>query len=125
MYKELHGPTRATTERLSDKRYAVAGNRAYALGTADGGFPPLGTQISGEMGGVWAHPIKLLTGYWFAVDGQWLPPARRFTSGAGYIQMLMPAFAGLEITRLEFAPDDLPVVLIALTLRNIGSEQRR
>jgi len=99
----LSGPTRSTTERLGDKRYAVAGERAYAIGTADGGFPALGTQIAGEMGGVWAPPIKLLTGYWFDLDGAWLPPARRFMSGAGYIQLDLPQLDGLEITRLEFS----------------------
>jgi glycogen debranching enzyme len=125
MDQGLREPSRSTSERLSEKRYVAAGERAYVMGTADGGFPPLGTQISGEMGGVWAHPIKLLTGYWFAVDGTWLPPARRFTSGAGYIQMTLPRFAGLEITRLEFSPDDLPAVLIALTLRNTGPGSRR
>jgi hypothetical protein len=107
MDQGLREPSRSTSERLSEKRYVAAGERAYVMGTADGGFPPLGTQISGEMGGVWAHPIKLLTGYWFAVDGTWLPPARRFTSGAGYIQMTLPRFAGLEITRtttVEAAP---------------------
>jgi glycogen debranching enzyme len=110
---------------LGDKRYAVAGDRAYAMGTADGGFPPLGTQIAGEMGGVWAPPIKLLTGYWFALDGAWLPPARRFTSGTGYIQIDLPQFDGLDITRLEFSPDNLPVLLVALTLRNGGDQPRR
>src|SRR4051812_44581096 len=124
MHHELRGPTRSSSERLKEKRYVAAGECAYVMGTADGGFPPLGTQIKGEMGGVWAHPIKLLSGYWFAVDGVWLPPARRFTSGAGYIEMTLPAFAGLDITRHEFVPDELPVVLIALTLRNLGAEQR-
>jgi hypothetical protein len=121
----LSGPTRSTTERLGDKRYALAGDRAYVMGTADGGFAPLGTQITGEMGGVWAHPIKLLTGYWFALDGEWLPPARRFTSGTGYIQIELPQFDGLDITRLEFSPDGLPELLVALTLRNGGDQPRR
>src|SRR5438128_866011 len=112
MRENLGGPTRSTSARLDEKRYVAAGERAHVMGTADGGFPPLGTQIKGEMGGVWALPIKLLTGYWFAIDGAWLPPARCFTSGAGYVQMALPPFDGLEITRLEFCPDDLPVVLI-------------
>jgi hypothetical protein len=124
MDRELREPSRSTCERLNEKRYVAAGERAYVMGTADGGFPPLGTQIKGEMGGVWAHPIKLLTGYWFAIDGAWLPPARCFTSGTGYIQTTLPPFAGLEISRLEFAPDDLPALLIALTLRNTGPGSR-
>jgi hypothetical protein len=69
--------------------------------------------------------IKLLAGYWFAVDGEWLPPAQRFISGTGYIHMTLPSFAGIDITRLEFVPDEPPVVLIALTLRNSGARGHR
>jgi len=64
------------------------------------------------------HPIKLLDGYWFALDDQWIPQASSFTTGTGYVQMQFPTTAGLEVTRTEFAPDDSPVTLVGLTLRN-------
>jgi glycogen debranching enzyme len=115
---ESDTPIRSATEDLGDKRYVAAGDRAYVIGTADGGFPAMGWHIRGEMGGVWAHPIKLLDGFWFAVDGQWLPPAERFTSGAGYVQMEYPSVDGLHVTRTEFAPDDTGAVLVGLTVRN-------
>ncbi|HET6658414.1 MAG TPA: glycogen debranching protein, partial [Rubrobacter sp.] len=67
------GPTRPTTDLLNQKRYVAAGDRAYVIGSEDGRFPPMGWHIRGEMGGVWAHPIKLLDGYWFALDDQWIP----------------------------------------------------
>jgi hypothetical protein len=118
------GPTRSTTEDLARKRYAAAGERAYVIGMLDGSFPPIGTRIRGEMGGVWTQPIKLLTGYWFAFDGSWLPAATRFTSGAGYVQLHFADQDGLAITRTEFAPDDLPAVIIALTLRNAAADDR-
>jgi glycogen debranching enzyme len=121
----LNGPMRSTSERLAQKRYVASGDRAYIMGTTDGDFPPLGTQISGEMGGVWAHPIKLLVGYWFSVNGAWLLPAQRFTSGAGYVQFEFMPISGLVITRTEFAPDGLPVVLVALTLRNSAQTPRQ
>jgi glycogen debranching enzyme len=54
-----------------------------------------------------------------------MPPAQRFTSGTGYIYMDLPQVAGLDIARLEFSPDDLPVLLVALTLRNGGDQLRR
>jgi glycogen debranching enzyme len=76
------------------------------------------------MGGVWAHPIKLLDGYWFALDDQWIPQASSFTTGAGYVQMQFPTSAGLEVTRTEFAPNNSPVALVGLTLRNPGSTNR-
>jgi hypothetical protein len=118
------GPARSTTDMLHQKRYVAAGDRAYVIGSEDGRFPPMGWHIRGEMGGVWAHPIKLLDGYWFAIDDQWIPQASQFTTGAGYVQMQFPTTAGLEITRTEFAPDDSPVVLVGLTLRNPDSTSR-
>jgi len=67
------GPKRSTATDLGDKRYVAAGDKAYVIGSEDGRFPPMGWHIRGEMGGVWAHPIKLLDGYWFGLDGQWIP----------------------------------------------------
>jgi glycogen debranching enzyme len=84
----------------------------------------MGWHIRGEMGGVWAHPIKLLDGYWFALDDQWIPQASSFTTGAGYVQMQFPTTAGLEVTRTEFAPDNSPVTLVGLTLRNPAGTDR-
>lgn len=118
------GPTRSTMDKLAQKRYVAAGDRAYVIGSEDGRFPPMGWHIRGEMGGVWAHPIKLLDGYWFALDDQWIPQASRFTTGAGYVQMQFPTTAGLKVTRTEFAPDDSPVTLVGLTLRNPESTDR-
>ena len=83
--------TRSAELDLALKRYAAAGMRAYVVGSMDGNFPPMGWHIPGEMGGVWAHPIKLLDGYWFALNGTWLPAAQRFTSGPGYVEMQIPS----------------------------------
>jgi glycogen debranching enzyme len=118
------GPLRGTTDRLGEKRYVAAGDRAYVVGTLDGRFPPLGWHISGAMGGIWAPPLRLFAGYEFAVDGVPLPPAARFQSGAGYVQMELPPLDGLIVTRTEFAPDGLPVLLVGLTLTNSGPAPR-
>jgi glycogen debranching enzyme len=118
------GPTRSTTQKLDQKRYVAAGDRAYVIGSEDGRFPPMGWHIRGEMGGVWAHPIKLLDGYWFALDDQWIPKASKFTSGAGYTQMQFPTTDGLNVTRTEFSPDGSPVVLVGLTLQNPNSASK-
>src|SRR5215210_4723857 len=75
------GGSTFTLTGLSAKRYVAAGDRAYVIGAEDGAFPPMGWHIRGEMGGVWAHPIKLLDGYWFALDGAWLPVAAEYTTG--------------------------------------------
>ena len=72
------------TDRLSERRYIAAGDRAYVIGVADGSFPAMGWHIKGEMGGLWSPPIKLLDGYWFSVDGQPLGAATRFTTSFGH-----------------------------------------
>jgi hypothetical protein len=119
------GSARSTTENLAQKRYVVAGDHTYAIGMLDGSFPPIGTRIRGEMGGVWAQPIKLLSGYWFALNGEWLPAATCFISGAGYVQMQFPMLDGIQITRTEFAPDGLAALLVGLTLQNTAPHDQR
>ena len=81
---EAATPTLSTGDRLQDRRYVAAGQRAYVVGFEDGRFYAQGWHISGEMGGVWSQPLKLVDGVWFGVDGQWLAPATRFTSAWGY-----------------------------------------
>ncbi|WP_301239344.1 hypothetical protein [Polycladomyces subterraneus] len=114
--------TRSTTEKLALKRYVAAGDRSYVIGSEDGNFPPMGWHIRGEMGGVWTHPIKLLDGYWFGVDGQWLQSAERYTTEPGSVRMDYPVARGVKVTRTEFAPDGLPVVMVGLTVRNVSRE---
>jgi hypothetical protein len=119
------GPTLSTTDMLGQKRYVAAGDRAYVIGAEDGRFPPMGWHIRGEMGGVWAHPIKLLDGYWFALNGTWVPPATNYTTGAGYVQMRFPDTAGYQVTRTEFSPDGTAAVLVGLTIRNTDLQRAR
>jgi hypothetical protein len=49
----------------------------------------------------------------------------RFISGAGYVQMQLSTLDGIDITRTEFAPDGLAVLVVGLTLRNTAAQDRR
>ena len=111
-------PQRSTTDRLGDRRYVVAGDRAYAVGAEDGSFPAMGFHTRGEMGGVWAPPLKLVDGLWFSVDGQWLPAASRFTSGSGYVRLDGAGAGGLQVRRTQVVPDGERGLLVGLTLRS-------
>ncbi|HET7325604.1 MAG TPA: hypothetical protein VFJ06_14850, partial [Halococcus sp.] len=111
---DSHTPTLSTTDRLEDRRYVVAGTRAYLVGTEGGRFPAMGFHTRGEMGGVWSPPIKLLDGIWFGIDGEWLEPAERFTSSYGHIEMDLPGREGLEVTRTDFVPDETRAALFGL-----------
>ncbi len=117
-------PTLSTSDRLEDRRYVAAGERAYVVGSEAGLFPASGWHIRGEMGGIWTPPIKLVDGVWFALDGNWIGPAKRFTSGWGYVAMDLPAPAGLEARRVEFVPDGRRAALIGLRLRSKRGERR-
>jgi hypothetical protein len=76
------------------------------------------------MGGVWAHPIKLLDGYWFRLGSHWLTNADTFTSGPGYIEMSFPSVDGIGVTRTEFSPDGVPAVMVRVALHNAGARRR-
>ena len=78
----------------------------------------MGFHTRGEMGGVWAPPLKLLDGMWFAVDGQWLGAATAFRSGYGYTEMDIPGPGGLRVTRVDFVPDGRRAALVGLRLRS-------
>ncbi|MBV9273916.1 MAG: hypothetical protein JO333_08475, partial [Verrucomicrobia bacterium] len=117
---------RQTDKNLNMKRYVAAGNRAYVVGVQDGSQVPavslnpngIGWHITGQMGGVWAHPIKLLNQFQFFLNGKLLPAATKFVSGEGYVRLELPRTSGLEISETQFAPDGLPVVLVGVQLSN-------
>ncbi len=110
----------STNTRLQDRREIASGTRAYAVGFEDGRFYANGWHITGEMGGVWTPPMKMLDGIWFGVDGQWAGQATKFTSGRGYTRFDLPAISGLNLSRTDFAPDGRRAALFGLTLQNPG-----
>ncbi|MBV9942290.1 MAG: hypothetical protein JO262_09205 [Solirubrobacterales bacterium] len=114
-------PELSTTNRLQDRREVAAGQRSYAEGFADGRFYANGWHITGEMGGVWAPPLKLVDGVWFGIGNTWIGQATRFFSGWGYTRYELPSTGGLRLTRIDFAPDAHRAVLFALTMANPGA----
>src|SRR6476469_5646780 len=110
----------STTDRLQDRREIASGTRAYAVGFQDGRFYANGWHITGEMGGVWTPPLKLVDGVWFGLDGQWIGPASKFSSGLGYTRYDLPTTAGLKVQRTDFVPDGPRGVLFGLKITNPG-----
>jgi hypothetical protein len=117
-------PTLSVSDRLEDRRYVAAGERARTIGFEDGRFYANGWHITGEMGGVWAEPLKLVDGVWFGIDNAWVGPATRFTSGWGYTQFDLPPTAGLQLERTDFVPDGRRAALFGLTLTNPEADAR-
>jgi hypothetical protein len=114
-------PELSTTSRLQDRREVAAGTRAYSIGFEDGRFYANGWHITGEMGGVWTPPLKLVDGVWFGLDGQWVGPATKFSSGWGYTRYDLPDTAGLQVKRTDFVPDGQRAALFGLKLTNPGA----
>jgi hypothetical protein len=117
-------PTLSVSDRLQDRRYAAAGERARTIGFEDGRFYANGWHITGEMGGVWSEPLKLVDGVWFGVGDEWVGQATRFTSGWGYTKFDLPDTAGIELKRTDFVPDGRRAALFGLTLTNPGTNAR-
>jgi hypothetical protein len=115
-------PVISATSKLALRRYVAAGTASYVVGAEDGTFPPIGWHTTGQMGGVWAPPVKLLDGVWFGIGGHWLDSAARYTSGPGFVRLSFPATGGLRPTLTEFAPDGKSVVLFGLTLVPVNGQ---
>jgi hypothetical protein len=120
----IAAPELSVSERLPDRRYDVAGERARTIGFEDGRFYANGWHITGEMGGVWSEPLKLVDGVWFGVDGDWVGPATRFTSGWGYAKFDLPSAGGLTLQRTDFVPDGRRAALFGLSMTNPGASPR-
>ena len=123
------GPAQAATrelsvsDRLQDRREVAAGTRAQVLGFQDGRFYANGWHTTGEMGGIITPPLKLLDSLYFGVNGQWVGPATRFTSGWGYTRYDLPPVGDITLTRTDFVPDGRRGALLGLTLR--GGERKK
>ena len=115
-------PVISATTKLALRRYVAAGTGAYVIGAENGTFPPIGWHITGQMGGVWAPPTKLLDGLWFSVGSHWLADAVKYTTGPGFVRLSFPVTGGLRPTLTEFAPDGQPTVLFGLTLTPVSGK---
>jgi hypothetical protein len=110
-------PELSETSRLSDRRFLVTGDRAWALGSADGRYPAAGFHTRGEMGGYWLPNLKLLDGMWFNINGNWIGKATKTTSGWGYVRADLPTTNGVSASRTDFVPRGVSGVLVGLSLR--------
>ena len=116
---------RPTTRANADNRrwYAVSGSRLYSVAQLSGSFPDTGFHQPGEMGGVWAPPLKLLDGYWLAVRTSesmlhWLasPTTWRMDEDGVTLSYALPEM-GLLVERREWVVPDQPVLVVDVSLQ--------
>ena len=115
-------PELSETERLSERRFVVTGDRAWALGSADGRYPAAGFHTRGEMGGFWLPNLKLLDGMWFSIDNAWIGAGTKTTTGWGYVRTDLPDTAGVSASRMDFVPDGISGALVGLSLRSASTK---
>lgn len=116
-------------EVLSDPKTLLflGGPKIYEVVEMGGGFSPIGWHIPGEMGGLWAHPIKLLDGFSFEIEegGERRPlfPARLLTHD--FIRARWEfEHPELLITREDGTLEE-PALFVNLTLQNLSLRPRR
>jgi hypothetical protein len=118
-------PPRHKTHRLTDP-YITAGPHLYVIGTQDGLFPALGDHIPGKMGGVWAHPQRLLDGFrigWRMAEGATLdwPGAIRFVAGPWFSEFVYDLTPELQLIRRQWVDQEAPILRVILEVRNAGA----
>jgi hypothetical protein len=65
------GPVMLEAADSKPAPYFLSGHKLYAIGTTSGALEPVGAEhLVGEMGGVWAHPVKFLDGWYLAIEDQ-------------------------------------------------------
>lgn len=133
------GEVRQERTAPPDTPFATTGRKLYVIGDIDGGFRPrtnpydlaafggprADDPLGGELGGVWAQPVKALDGYAFAVEvngERWpLLDAEHFTQTFADVRFGYQK-GTLKATRQDFVPQDRPLLFTTLTLQNDGSE---
>jgi hypothetical protein len=107
----------------------TAGDRLYMVGHQDGQFPDLGWHITGEMGGLWDHPIKLMDGFTAAIEAGGksfcLSEATQFINYPFASKHVYATPAGLRVERFQFVPDGKEAVVVEYSFTNEGAAAKQ
>jgi hypothetical protein len=111
--------------------FVTAGDRVYMVGFQDGSFPDLGWHITGEMGGVWDHPIKLLDGFAASLQVQdksevfCLDKADKFVNHpmANRLHFVWQQ-ENIEVDRSQFVPDGVEGLVVEFRIANHANESK-
>ena len=139
MFSSCSGPSETTFKELLAESpsiegataylpspYVTAGDRVYMVGHQDGSFPEIGWHITGEMGGIWDHPIKLMDGF----DIELTVGDNRFSldSASTFVNYPMANVHYFEwpeqnllIERWQYVPDGAEGIAIQVLIHNEGS----
>lgn len=115
-------------EANSDEHTPVflASDQLYSVTTIGGGIHAFGAEhIRGKMGGVWAHPIRVLDGWTWAVQQQDMLQQLSHASSCvldGSHIMRHYSFGDLQITWTEFVAEGSATLISLVRLHNTGTQ---
>ncbi len=111
--------------------YTTAGEKLYCIGNQQGGFPKVGFHVPGQMGGVWQHPIKLMDGFELNVINPQTKEAYPAVCDSFVTYPFLSKFishipsSSLSITRTQFVPDNLPVLVVEYSVKNTSNKEQQ
>lgn len=118
-------PSIAGKPQYLQSPFVTAGDRVYMVGHQDGSFPDLGWHVTGEMGGIWNHPIKLMDGFSAALTAKksgstyCLDKADNFINyPVGNEHHFMWKEEEIEMQRFQFVPDGWEGLIVEYTIAN-------
>lgn len=122
LHDQLQGlPSKTGRPEYLASPYVTAGDRVYSVGYQDGSFPDLGWHVTGEMGGIWNHPIKLMDGFQLAIGATklvCLANAQTFTNYPAANQHEYAPIDGVKVSRMQFVPDAMEGMVVEYELEN-------
>lgn len=108
--------------------YFLAGRKLYCVGHTSGAVLPFGAEhLVGEMGGIWAHPIKIADGLTIAIAGaDQAPCAVQHTTCTATLAAItwQQQLADFALTRRDVAAADQPALFVLVALRNTSAKQQ-
>jgi len=116
-------------EKYLSSPSVTAGSRVYAVGYQDGSFPDLGWHVEGEMGGIWAHPIKLMDGFTAQLnldsEAICLEKATLFRSyPIGNERVYNLKAQNLVVRRFQFVPDATEGMIVEYIFENTSKKNK-
>lgn len=107
--------------------FFLSGKRMYEIGAMSGDYPQIGWHIPDQMGGVWAHPIKVMDGFYFEIEDNdgviWpLTDCHDFSHAFAYTDFKFERDE-LEVERRDFVVEDEPALFSLISLKNEGEEK--
>ena len=101
----------------------IAGPRIYAIGSMGGGIIAVGDEhLVGAMGGVWAHPCRVLAGWQLSVatgaERHMLNDADECVMSWSHLERCWETAQGLPVRWCEWVAENRPAIYVELCIEN-------